>query len=370
VNGIVATPVNDSYSAASGGTVYGGITSPLPAWRAGAVVDQWFQISGTVHAGSPADPTDDVLDDFCRSNRRLSFSNIAIAGTELVLAACGGHGDYSGNEVTGIDLSADAPAWALRLARTASVTADVAYYGDGRPSARHLYWSAQYSSTRSRLMLHYSRFVYGTAVSFADSNGFNLATNAWDADNTWSDGNSAMCQDNNGDCWGGYGSTSLKKWTASTDTWATTGTFGNNISGPMVFDASRSQLFSLSWGDGQGGGSGVNAYKYNAAGTTQTAITFNASSAYTQFQADTPANASLVYEPDLDRFLFWDGLTGRLYSVAPNSGTTWDMSIVTATGSTPPAAVYSFGRLAYVPALKGCVAMPAGHRNLYFIRTA
>ena len=349
-----------------------GTASTVPAWVSGKSVHEWFEISGTTHAGSPADPTD-VPDAFCRSTKRLSYSNICIADTELVLAASGGHGDYSGNEVTGMQLSVDAPAWALRKARTASVTADAAYNADGTPTSRHLYHSAIYSTTRSRLMLHRTRFVYSSAASFNASNGFNLATNAWDAEATWADGYTPGCKDASDNVWALTNSSGqqLYKWTAATDTWAQT--FTSGVAGPsypMAHDSARSQLFALSWGNGEGGGSGVSAAIYTSGGTARSTISFNASAALTQFEADTPSNASMVYDQDGDRFLFWDGVTGRLFQITPNGTTTWDVSIVTTTGTTPPATEYSFGRLGYIPSLKTIVTMPSGATNLRAMRLA
>ena len=345
----------------------------VPAYMTGKAVHEWFSISSTSHAGSAADPTDDVLDPFCRSTKRLSYSNICIAGTELVLAATGGHNDYSGNEVTGIELNVDAPAWALRKSRTASVTADAAYNtSDGTPTSRHAYHSHIYSSTQSRVMLHRTRFVSTDASSYNDSNGFNLSNNTWDADGTWADGHTAGCKDSSDNVWAleASGGQQLWKWTAATDSWAQTFTSGSAGPGyPMAHDSSRSQLFALSWGNGEGG-SGVAAAIFTSGGTARTTISFNASSAYTQWQADAPAYASMIYDPDGDRFLFWDGVTGRLYQITPNGTSTWDMSIVTTTGTTPPATEYAFGRLGYVPALKMIVTMPSGRTNLRAMRIA
>ena len=114
----------------------------------------------------------------------------------------------------------------------------------------------------------------------------------------------------------------------------------------------------------------VSAAIYTSGGTARSTISFNASAALTQFEADTPSNASMVYDQDGDRFLFWDGVTGRLFQITPNGTTTWDVSIVTTTGTTPPATEYSFGRLGYIPSLKTIVTMPSGATNLRAMRLA
>ena len=349
-----------------------------PAWLADKPLNAWLQIPGTVYAGSPAAPTLDPTSEWSDANNRLSFSGMALRNAEIIIAASGGHGDYSGNEVTSIDLSANSPVWVLRKSKSPP-TADVAYYADGTPTSRHLYWSSQWSATRNRLMLHYTRVSYGSAVNFAASNGFNLDDNTWDAAGTWSGGYAALCQDSSGNCWAASGYFTLMKWTAATDTWAAaSGVFPGAIYPCMSYDSLRDQLFQFSWGNGEGSGIGVTAFKYNAAGTTQTAITLNASAAYSQFQADTPQLAGMDYDPINDRFLFYQAQgivaapTTRIYVITPNAGNAWDMSILSVTGVTPPAAAGAgvCSRFAYVPSLKGFVYMARGTTNIHFFRTA
>jgi hypothetical protein len=350
-----------------------------PAWLAGKPLNTWFEIPNTIHAGSVAAPSDDPKDIYCSSNVRLSFSGMGLRNAEIILAAGGGHGDYSGNEVTSIDLSADAPVWQLRSPATpvGLRSPNVAYYSDGKPTARHSYWSLQWSAINNRLMLHYTQFSYGSAVSFPNTNGFNLDNNTWDPENTWPNGVPALCQDNKGNCWASTGYFTLNKWTPATDTWTATGTFNDAVYPTLAYDALRDQLFQLSWGDGVCCGIGVNAFKYNASGTTQTAITFNPSAAYTQFQADKPFMAGMSYDPDNDRFLFFDGRTNatndsNVYVITPNSGTVWDMGILSVSGLTPPVARGAGvnNRFCYVASLKGFVYMASGTENVYFLRTS
>ena len=356
-------------------------TLPLatnPKWLDGRPLDTWFAIPGTVHAGSPAAPADDPNDIYASSNRRLSYSGMGMRGNEIILAANGGHGDYSGNEVTSIDLSADAPAWVLRSPASPSPTEDVAYYSDGRPSSRHTYWSTIWNAQRNRLMLHYSRFVYGSAVSFPASNGFDLDTNTWDPAHTWSDGFSAACADANGDVYAmGVDYFTLKKWTAATDSWSDVVTLGDAINvNPVCHDSKRDYLFAMAWGDGQGNGSpALNAF--TIAGAVKTNITFAPSAALTQFQADAPPYCAMDYDPVNDKYYFYeggDGHTDRVYVVTPTVAAVWQMDILAlgAGSAMPPAAVGSgiFNRFKYVPALRGFVAMLSGTSELWFLRTS
>jgi hypothetical protein len=342
----------------------------LPAWLQGAAVNEWVSISGTTHAGSAADLTSDG-----RSTSRLAYSGAALKDAELIIPAAGGHGDYSGNEVSSLDLSQNAPAWALRIARSGSVQSDVAYYADGKPSSRHLYWSTHYSTTRSRVMLHRSRFVYGSAVSFDDSNGFNLANNTWDADGTWADGKTSGCRDSSDNVWAhDDNQRDIWKWTASTDTWARTLDSGSGTwpGYPWAYNSDGDYLFGLSIGDGEAGGSGVRAAKMTSGGTARTAITFNSSAGLTQFEADADEHAGMDYVPATGKFYWYAGLTstGRVYEITPNGGTTWDVAILSTSGATVPAVEGNgiFNRWRYVPTLQGFVCMASGSANVCFLR--
>jgi hypothetical protein len=331
----------------------------------------WFPIAGTVHAGSAAAPTD-VADDTATSTRRLAFCSIAVKDAQVVLAATGGHQDYAGNEVTGIDLAANAPAWALLSAGSApnDVVADAPYYRDGLPSSRHTYNAVHYSTTRQRLMLHGTRFAYGNGRSYPPSNGFNMATGQWDPAGTWKDGMTALCRDAYDNCWSVLNYFQLWRWTPATDTWALTGRFGGAIYPALAHDWKRNLLFQLSWGNGEADGVGATAFKYTSNGRVQTALTIKPSAAYTQWLADTPSYASMAYDPDGDRFLYWDGNSQRLYQITPNDTNIWDMAIVATAGTLPPRQSGSYGRLAYIASLRGCVVMPSGHEPLYFIKVA
>lgn len=312
---------------------------------------------------------------------RLAYCGMGLRDCELLLAASGGHGDYAGNEVTSIDLAADLPAWQLRAAKSsvADTISDAAYYRDGKPSSRHTYWSTHYSTTRNRLMLHRSRFVYGSAVSFDATNGFDLGTNRWDAAGTWRNGYTAGCRDAYDNVWAlsNYGQT-LVKWTAATDTWAVTGSFGGQGPlYPLAHDSRRNQLFALCWGNGEAYGSGLHAAKYTDNGSVRTAITFNASTALSQLQADQPAYAAMEYDPIKDCFYFYSGANGqqgRIYVITPNPGSVWDVAVLPlGPGSAIPPAVSASGlcsRFRYVPALRGCVLMVSGSAPIYFIRTS
>jgi hypothetical protein len=334
---------------------------------AGHVVNEWFAIPGTVHQNSPAWPND--VNNL--STRRLAFSNFAVAGTKLVLAATGGHNDYSGNEVTDIDLNTDTPTWQrLHDDSPSSVKAqNVPYYGDGLPTSAHRYNSVFFSTARNRLILEYTRWMYGAGWSSPASNGFNLDNNTWDPAGTWADDNTTLpsVQDKYGNEWGVSNYFSLAKYSPVTDTWTIVQRFDpNQVSPYLGYDSLRDQLYQFVVFGGV-----FNSAKFTNGGTVMTPIALNdIGGAVEQFTTDSITDSPELYDPDGDRFLMLNGNTGTLYQVKPNNTLTWDMSIVHTTGATIPTQIYSFTRTAYIPALHGIVYMPSGDLPLYFMKTA
>ena len=333
-----------------------------PSYLNSKSVNEWFEIPGT------------KLTPDGSQNGRLSYSGIATdAGTQIILAASGGHGDSAHNGVDSIDLAADAPAWVQRRPSSWNgIETDKATYASGEPASRHTYEHSIFSTTRQRLILHSTRATYSSAQSFAVTRGLNTSNWTWDPLSTYNTQQiSARCRDADDNCWGFAGYYQLWKWTAATDSWAKTGTFAGQVTAPMAADSSRSLIFQLSWGDGQGGGSGVLAYKYTNGGTVQTAITLNSvSGALAQFISDAPILTTMVYDAARDRFLFWAGEARRLYQILPNAGNTWDISIVATTGALPPRSEGGFSRMAYIPSLQSLFVMPQGSLNLYAMKIA
>ncbi len=380
----MATATADSYAAESGATMYAGRSSGIPAWLEGVPVNKLIEIPNTRLAGSAGAPGEDYTDPFCLSNKSIrAYSGVAFRHdlSELWLAAVGGHADSSDNSVRSIVIAADAPAWQMRHVQSAeeNKVMDAPYYLDGLPSSRHVYWSAHWCEPRNRIMLHGSRYCWG-ATTFVDSNGFNPDTNAWDAAGTWSDAAAtAMCVERvSGNVWAATQQGHLYKWTASTDTWALAATFDSSFPcyPPMAYDSLRDQLFTLAFGDGEATGSAVSCYRITANGTTRTAITIASSAAYTAWQAAAGAYASMEYDEDNDRFIWYAAMNSgdSFYVITPNSGTTWDMSTISlASGSVTPTAIGNSGlmsKLRYVPNLKGFMLMTNSTGNLYFLPTA
>lgn len=355
------TPRADVYTVASGAGVYAGKSNPVPAWLAGVAVGQWVSIAGTSGAGGAA------VD---------AYSGLCVTPSgDVIIAAAGGHTNSSDNRVVRLRLSNNAPAWLQLCAPTASPVADIARQTDGKPSSRHLYAAIDYVPGIDRVMLVGARYTYVSAISYPTVDGYSVAGGAWDAGATYSDAPTG----------GGYGqvcdgttiwTNGLKRFNPATNTWSSpiTSPPSQVARYPWAYDSSRQQIFGMCYGDGEGSGTpGLNASKIPVAGTSGTNITFNSSSAYTSWLADTPQYSSMDYDPINDRFLFIDGspgVAGKVYAITPNSGSVWDMSLPTFTGSAPGVngSAGAPGRLRYVSALKGFVYLPQASSNLFFLR--
>lgn len=216
-----------------------------PAWFSGSL-NTWFSYATTIaSAQSTAD------------TGITAYSGGTNVGP-IVIVNGGGHNDSSSNEVDAIDLSADAPAWTQLRARTASVTANVTHYGDGRPVSRHTGWDIQGIESKNKVFLFGGWARHNDANAVGDKiDAFDLSTNDWVTAGTYPDktgiqrGNvpQPVCQDDSGNVYvwslssGGFDGT-VYKWTASTETWSTllTGGTDNGYNNPMAYDRTNNRL--------------------------------------------------------------------------------------------------------------------------------
>lgn len=352
----MAAPVADSYSCASGGVIAGG-RYRLPLWARSAALNTWTEIAGTAYGNGAVD----AWGAFC----------VKPSTSELIVVAPGGHSDSSYNGADSIALNADVPAWVNRYAGSAA-TENVLYYADGTPTSRHLYHYIHYIESMDAVLLAGCRFGYGGGTPTGGGfDLFDLTTNAYLSRYTYPDSPDSsygLVKDGQGRIWTGSG----RRFDPADESWTTTSAAFDRF--PAAYDSLRNVLFSMQYGDGQGYDSGLNAHKVNASTGSTSAVTINASAAYTAWLVAAPAYAAMDYDPDNDRFLFYHGgETGKVYSITPNSGTAWDMSVLATTGTpatTPASGAGINKRFQYLPNLKGFVMLPKSSSNLWFLRTA
>lgn len=344
----------------------------LPLWLSGAAINTWGQISNTV----------------VPSAINIGFSGCVLANKELVFAAAGGHLTNYDNSVRGINLALSTPAWVTRKTISASFTDNANYYPDGTPAGRHLYSSIHYIPG-NKVLLSGRRFGGYPGNNTGDEvDVFDLDTDTWDGVVPGSPGTSgsgyANCspsgyygvvQDGNGDIWSFLHTTgAAAKYTVSTNTWSQptiTGAISPTVRYPWALDTLRNQLFGLAFGNGEGAGTGMRAVKQN--GTTQTAITFNSiGGAYEAWLAQAPQYACMCYDAANDRFLFMGTGAATIYVITPNSGTTWDMSTLSASGTAPTAPPSSGvpSRMHYIPEYQTVVLILNDSDNIYYLKVA
>ena len=338
----------------------------LPTWLSSAAVGEWVTIPGTAQAGSAVD-----LHGGSSTSQRIAASSFALKDTELILAACGGNGLYQGNEVIGCDINSNAPAWVVRHAASSSFTADAMYEPDGQPCSAKRYFSAQWSKETGRILLPYTQSTFDTGQNGSATNGYNPTTNTWDTAGTWGAGlPQVLCSDEDGNFWAfGLDGTSLHKWVPSIDTWSTVYSGSVTISpGSMAlcFDSKRKNLFSFGFDPGS---SSYIANSFDRIAGTKTGITFNASTALTQWLALTPTFEAMEYDPVGDRYLIMSAASNSVFVITPNSTTVWDVSVMTVTGTPPNMSGIGVARFRYVASLGGFVCMPNATDNLSFLKT-
>jgi PKD repeat protein len=335
----------------------------LPAWLSGKPLREWFQISGTSGAGGAHGYA------YCGAWLDLVNSKLGMSGP-------GGHGDGYDNRSVVLNLLQDTPAWATLRADAGATENDVFYYTvDGSRASSHTYSFSHYVTQRSRAMIFGFFGGYPNAHTSPQIDGQNTTTGAWDVAGTWAnltaDGQFGQCMDAaTGDVWGVVG-TKVHKWAQATATHSVLQDFGGvgEMARTSCWDSSRSQLFTIGFGNGRDpdGTKTFYAYKIPSAGTSRTIITLSGGAA-AQYLNSAPYSQALEYDSANDVFYAYAGGLGAsgavdspkdIYVITPNSGSTWGCELmVHGSGSITPVASCSAGvhnRFRYVPGLGAIV---------------
>lgn len=332
----------------------------MPLWARSAPLMQWTEVAGTIPPSS------------CAIDGGWAGYAVKQTTSELIVVASGGHLASYDNGAYSIALNADAPAWVTRKSSSTSPELNALYYPDGTPSSRHLYHYIHYIESMDAVLLAGCRFSYGGETPTGPGMDlFDLTTNTYLARYSYPDipagGDYGLVKDGSGRIWTATG----RRFDPMDESWTTTGATLDRF--PAAYDSSRNILFSMQWGDGQGYDAGLNAHKVDVATGSTSPITINASAAYTAWQAAAPAYAAMDYDASNGRFLFYHGgETGKVYVITQNSGTAWDISVLTTSGSPAPAPASGAGinkRFQYFQKLGGFVLLPKAGANLWYLRT-
>lgn len=156
------------------------IQAAVPAWRVGMAIGEWKLVSASALSGVSG--VSSVAGATGRSSIIVAWNGSCVdpATSTVYLVACGGHGDYAGNEVYSINLQADSPVWTLRRNTTTTVS-NADYYSDGRPSSTHTYNTQVFVPEVNRAIRFGSGARYSSGVGKPWVDRFDPATNDWDA---------------------------------------------------------------------------------------------------------------------------------------------------------------------------------------------
>lgn len=358
-----------------------------PAWNAGQAVGEWREITGSApsilgRTNYASSNSGNWIEPWCGMQ-------IDTRTSEVISFASGGHLDHFGNAVYSISLRNDAPAWGTRLADsplssiplqgTAGAN-DTAYYTDGRPASCHTYFSQQFIEARNRAMRFGANAVSTSGNSKPAVDGFNVATNTFDAAGTYPDlpampsAGLAVCKDTTTeDVYLFVANSSVRKWTQATNTWST-----HNVGFPPIdpgeaasaHDTSRNRILLLR------DSTICHTYALSGAGVG-TFTSFTLSGAEAANLTAVFKGVGMVYEPSVDAYFVRTGRAtgGKVYRI--DAGTGAVTSFTTTGGSSiPRTAILAgdtnenvYGKWLRVPLLNGAIYFPNWTSNGWFLRT-
>lgn len=361
------------------------VSTVAPAWLSGVPINGWTEIAGTKLSDQPTIAGSNVGTPYGKQDSWCGW-HIDTRNSTVYSVGQGGHADYVGNEVNAIDLSVASPAWTEVLAPTpfAQVTSQSTddYYADGRPTSVHGYHTSVFIESLNRAMRFQggSRSTQGAPLQILTA--FNTQSGTYDVAGTFTDYNAGIGAGDgayakhptteNVYCW--FYNGSIRRWNVGIPgSWTTLIT---NPPNPAVHytaaavDPSRGtagEVFFL------GGGSSPVCRVYDIGSNTLRTITLSGTDISSQ------ASLALVYVSSIDKYVaciqYGTGGGGScIYTITPNSGSTWACSVLATTGGTGLAATTGntawapYTKFLYAPNLGGCVYSPRWGSNVWFLR--
>lgn len=398
------------FAAASGWHVKASAEEPLsarplqavaavPRWMQRIVVNQWAAIADTAMATMDCAPqveaglTNAQCHDIGFGDPRsgiFAFSGGALktSGSEMLVFGGGGAGGWAGNDVRGLRLEDDAPVWRTRVKPSSHANViprnmpATPYMRDGvTPNARHSYWSPQFIDRQNKFM------SFGCANTWnSDTGKFNvvdevvLETGVWDAPGKHPPFPNARGWDGNWVCKHPVtedvyvaGASTVSKWSSARDQWS------------MLWTTQRTDVDRATTAiDPAGGGTLLRIGNYGPP-NTPVAIDLATGSATVGSFSGPYADAiniggyfaaGLVFDRGLGKFVLYQD-DGYLYAISRVSSRIWRVDRLPLTGRPPdsahsaePGLVAIWGRMQYVPNLRGVCIIQAYDRPAYFVRTS
>lgn len=147
----MASPVGDSYSCDPGGGIAAG-RYHLPSWLRNAAINEWVSIPGTSLQTVEPNPLPGTSGGYPAA-KIIAWCGAALKrqGSVYIIGEAGGHADYAGNEIDGIALNTDAPAWAELSPRSADANLldGSSFNLDGKGAATHNYKYSQFDDANN-----------------------------------------------------------------------------------------------------------------------------------------------------------------------------------------------------------------------------
>ncbi len=371
------------------------IPTPVPtptgtaAWLTGKAINEWVSIPNTRQAdGDLSALTTAGLADGTHGNvlaGAFVFGGGALkkAGSQLLIWS-GGGGDWAGNEVRGLRLEDDAPKWSVVIPPSPAAQMDTfaaqtieMYYHDGKPGAAHSYYSPQFINSLDTLMLFTRIHTWPTDRGGSKVvDGVNMGTGAWSTfGSCWFDFNwdgPGQCQHPVTEEVFRTSAYAIQAWRSGA--WAETvcNEQTTSVLDKCVLAAGGDVLLRLGlWGNDA---TTVRAHTLSVSAPRPTSFVPIALTGPAAAEINQWDGVGLEWDAGIRKFVYFND-NGILYTIDPVG---WVVTRLTTTGTAPVAGAARkngggsgiYGRMRYVPNLKGIVIAQTSDANAYFVRTA
>jgi hypothetical protein len=368
----------------TGGSGTGG-SADVPAWWAQLPVGEWYEVPGTriTDTVSSAGPIS--------AHIFHDYSGVALKRDDsTVIAFGGGHGGTSDNSVVALRLSDESPHWVVWVEPTPVAERVIAHSGDPmpalwwgeigmqKPNPWHTYSSAQFSTGLGRAMWYGD---FGPWDYSGTPPGYNQVFSVLWSEHRWAQPDTpealgtpdavsrVTAQDDNEMIYLTAGET-IYRHDPMTDSYSLVADDASlhwaNY-GAMAFDSQRQRLFRF--GDAYADASG-NPRVIELTGSVSTpTFTGDAATITALLQLAAQDTLGMTYDPVGDRFVLPLGEGGAFYAVDAGS---FAVSVESPGGDVPmnkpdpSAGIY--GRVHFLPQLKGLVYLPNANGNVCVLR--
>lgn len=365
-------------------------TFGAPSWLASAQLNKWYELPNTVVTALVGVP--DI------GGPMRDYSGIALKPDDsTVVAFGGGHSGNTDNAVAGLRLSANTPAWEVLCEATPSgqrldagngPTAVNLWWGDApnqKPNPPHTYNTAQWCPHYNSVLWfgQFSPYNRGGGVGANEKIlRFKWGTKTWAQPGSADDlggpppGANATAQDADGNIYMPksqgqiiYQYTPGSGWsTLVNDAALFYGSFGT-----LLYDSTRNRLFRFG-SYGVGGSPALIALPGGA--VTIPTLTGDSGDLALATSVSAQETPTMCYDPHNDRYMLMTGTGGEYLAINAGTFAVTKVNPATVSGTVPNCQGYAaglrtaFGRLKYVPQLKGVVYCPSDLTNAWFMRLA